>query len=84
MGRFEKFIEYQVRVKEYNNESVLMPSYVCMPNKSVDVPFLIEFFGLENPDVEWYQIYAHNFGKDGHIKSRKLLASTKPTNNTTI
>lgn len=39
-------------VKERGNANVLQPVYVG----EVDEKFLIEFFGLNKPDVEWYKI----------------------------
>ena len=44
---------YKITIKEVGNQNVLQTSY---SGKEVTEEFLIEFFGLKNPDVEWYKI----------------------------
>lgn len=43
---------YNITVKEVGNPNPLHPSYTG----DVDEDFIIEFFGLNKPDVEWYKI----------------------------
>lgn len=43
---------YNVRIKEYGNDHILTPSITT--NKGYD--YVVEWFGLNNPDVEWYEI----------------------------
>lgn len=49
MGRYRRYV---VTIKEKENGNVLRPEY----SGNVDEDFLIDFFGLNNPDVEWYKI----------------------------
>lgn len=43
---------YNVTIKEVDNPNLLHPSYTG----DVDRDFIIKFFGLNEPDVEWYKI----------------------------
>lgn len=43
---------YNVTIKEVGNPNLLHPSYTG----DVDRDFIIDFFGLNEPDVEWYKI----------------------------
>lgn len=43
---------YNITVKEVGNPRLLHPSYTG----DVDEQFIIQFFGLKDPDVEWYKI----------------------------
>ena len=43
---------YNVTIKEVGNPNLLNPSYTG----EVDRDFIIDFFGLNEPDVEWYKI----------------------------
>lgn len=43
---------YNVTIKEVGNPNLLHPSYTG----AVDRDFIIDFFGLNEPDVEWYKI----------------------------
>ena len=45
---------YQVTIKEVGKQNVLKPTYSSITE--VTEEFLIKFFGLNNPDVEWYKI----------------------------
>ena len=49
MDRYRRFV---VTIKERGNVNVLRPEY----SGNVDEEFLIGFFGLNKPDVEWYKI----------------------------
>ena len=44
---------YELEIKEIGNRGILKPSFTGY----ADVQYLIEFFGLNNSDVEWYKIY---------------------------
>ena len=44
---------YELEIKEFGNPTILRPSFTG----NADVQYLIEFFGLNNSDVEWYKIY---------------------------
>lgn len=43
---------WEITIKEVGNPHLLHPSYTG----DVDRDFIIEFFGLNEPDVEWYKI----------------------------
>lgn len=43
---------WNITIKEVGNPNTLHPSYTG----DVDEKFLINFFGLNEPDVEWYKI----------------------------
>lgn len=43
---------YNVTIKEVDNPNLLHPSYTG----DVDRDFIIDFFGLNESDVEWYKI----------------------------
>ena len=43
---------FNVQVKEKGKDGILTPSYTG----DVDREFVINFFGLREPDVEWYKI----------------------------
>ena len=43
---------FNITIKEVDNPNLLHPSYTG----DVDRKFIIEFFGLNEPDVEWYEL----------------------------
>lgn len=43
---------YQITIKEIGREKPIETEYIG----NIDRRKLIEFFGLEEPDVEWYRI----------------------------
>lgn len=45
-------VTWQATIKERGNDHILTPTYTG----DVDKEFLIEFWGLNNPDVEWYKL----------------------------
>lgn len=47
-------ITYNIRIKEKGSENILTPSYTS--NVKLSRQFIIGWFGLEQPDVEWYEI----------------------------
>lgn len=44
---------WKATIKEVGSERLLTPTYT---GENVTKKFLVDFFGLENPDVEWYKI----------------------------
>ncbi len=46
-------IRYKIIIKEYNNSKPLTSIY---SGQEVSEQYLIDFYGLNNPDVEWYKI----------------------------
>ena len=48
-------ITYEARIKEKGNPHVLTPSYTG-DSETVNEEFLIKFWGLNEPDVESYEI----------------------------
>lgn len=52
-------ITWQATIKEHGRESLLTPTY-SVPEDGmhdhIDENFLIDFWGLNEPDVEWYHI----------------------------
>lgn len=49
---------YRFRIKERGNDHILTPTYTTdeKMTESVARRFLVDFLGLEKPDVEWYEI----------------------------
>lgn len=45
---------YKVEVKEVENPTILHPSMLCEKKTKEEV---VKFFGLDEPDVEWYKVY---------------------------
>lgn len=43
---------WKIRLKERGADHVLTPEYIGYHDREE----VIEFFGLENPEVEWYEI----------------------------
>lgn len=43
---------WKIRVKERGSDHILTPEYIGYSDREE----MIDFFGLENPDVEWYEI----------------------------
>lgn len=52
-------ITWKATIKERGNEKLLTPMY-CVPEDGmhdyIDEDFLIDFWGLNEPDVEWYKL----------------------------
>ena len=46
--------KYKAKIKEVGKEHICEPSYSSYTPVSKE--FLIDFWGLENDDVEWYEI----------------------------
>ena len=55
---------YELEIKEVDNDSILRPIFTGY----ADINYIIKFFGLENPDVEWYKIYGVKNGNKELIK----------------
>ena len=55
---------YELEIKEFGNPTILKPSFTG----NADVQYLIEFFGLNNSDVEWYKIYGVKNGNKELIR----------------
>ena len=52
-------ITWKATIKEKNNEHILTPEYLVpydVAHDYIDEKYLIDFWGLENDDVEWYKI----------------------------
>ena len=47
-------ITWKAKIKERDNEHILTPTYLCDDN--VTEKDMIDFWGLDNPDVEWYKL----------------------------
>lgn len=47
-------ITYSAEIKEIMNDSILKPSY---SGREMSKEQLIEFWGLHEPDIEWFRIY---------------------------
>lgn len=45
---------YELEVKEVMNDSILHPSHI---GREMSKKEIIDFFGLNEPDIEWYKIY---------------------------
>ena len=46
--------KYKARIKEIGSDHICNPFYTSP--SPVSQEFLIDFWGLENDDVEWYEI----------------------------
>ena len=46
-------MRYDIIIKEKNRENPISTSYM---GKEMTITELVEFFGLNEPDVEWYKI----------------------------
>ena len=49
-----KQIEYMAEIKEVGKPNVLTPSLIGEKKTKAE---LIEFWGLNEPDVEWYRLF---------------------------
>lgn len=58
---------YIAEIKEVGNPSVLTPSITC---EGMTVEGLISFWGLNEPDVEWYKLYQIVDGQKVELKSK--------------
>ena len=47
-------ITYIAEIKEVGNPTILTPSLTC---DGMSVEGLISFWGLDEPDVEWFRLY---------------------------
>ena len=57
-------IHYRIRAKERTTGRIVTPEYIgSKPRAQV-----IEFFGLEEPDVEWFEITEDPYHKNKIIK----------------
>lgn len=59
-------ITYVAEIKEVGNPSVLIPSLTC---EGMTVEGLVKFWGLNEPDVEWYRLYQIVNGQRTELKS---------------
>ncbi len=59
-------ITYIAEIKEVGNPTVLTPSLTC---EGMTVEGLIKFWGLNEPDVEWYRLYEIVDGQRVELKS---------------
>lgn len=48
---------YEVEIKERGRDKVLTPSYSS--STKLSRMFLVNWFGLNEPDIEWYRIVEH-------------------------
>ena len=52
---------YTAEIKEVGRDQILTPSLHCYDKKTKEQ--LVAFWGLKEPDVEWYRVYEVNDGK---------------------
>ena len=52
---------YTAEIKEVGRDQILTPSLNCYDNKTKEQ--LVAFWGLKDPDVEWYRLYEVIDGK---------------------
>ena len=62
-------VTWKATIKERGNANILTPSYTFSEdlyeqNEELTRKFLIKFWGLEQPDVEWYELKKINDIKD--------------------
>ena len=58
---------YIAEIKEVGNPTILTPSLTC---EGMTVEGLISFWGLDEPDVEWYKLYQIVDGQKVELKSK--------------
>lgn len=51
-------IKWTATIKEKGNDHILTPSYTVSDEdgRYLDKDFFINFWGLDNPDIEWYKL----------------------------
>ena len=49
-------IKYELKIKERGKDSILTPSHYTSENEDPGLDYIKKFFGVEDPDVEWYKI----------------------------
>lgn len=47
---------WKARIKEKNNDHILTPEYSWFDSGEKTRQEMIEFWGLNEPDVEWYEL----------------------------
>lgn len=57
-------IHYRIRAKERTTGRIVTPEYIGSKTRAQ----VIELFGLEEPDIEWYKITEEPYGKNKIIK----------------
>ncbi len=53
-------IHWKAEIKEKGNDHILTPEYLVPEDDMhdyIDEKFLINFWGLDHDDVEWYKLY---------------------------
>lgn len=56
-------VTWEATIKERGNDHILTPTYLCDDNVTKEE--IIEFWGLDKPDVEWYKLEKiNNNGKE--------------------
>jgi len=56
--------KWKAKIKEKNNDHILTPEYSWFANGEKTRQEIIEFWGLENDDVEWYELEMIDEGND--------------------
>ena len=49
-------ITWTAKIKERGHDTILAPSYTLPDGEDKDEKFFIDFWGLKEPDVEWYEL----------------------------
>ena len=57
-------IHYRIRAKEGTTGRIVTPEYIGSKTRAQ----VIEFFGLEEPDIEWFEITEEPYDKNKIIK----------------
>lgn len=57
-------IHYRIRAKERTTGRIVTPEYIGSKTRAQ----VIELFGLEEPDIEWYKITKEPYDKNKVIK----------------
>lgn len=55
---------YRIRARERTTGRIVTPEYIGSKTRAE----VIEFFGLEEPDIEWYEITEEPYDKNKIIK----------------
>lgn len=57
-------IHYRIRAKERTTGRIVTPEYIGSKTRAQ----VIEFFGLKEPDIEWFEITEEPYDKNKIIK----------------
>lgn len=68
------------KIKEVGNDHILTPSYLVPDEEAKFLPdeYFIDFWGLDHPDVEWYELKRGDDNTSWHKEVRKKATELIP------